>query len=94
MKVCEAHEIKPFCVDYVDRAQIMFLIATVASGIIILGLAQFLMALSANYAHIRDHKKLKDYQDFYYHNAEPEETALTGPHGRDRYEDEGQNYVD
>ena len=40
--------------------QVMFLIATAACALVILSLVHFLMALSANYAHIRGHDKFTD----------------------------------
>lgn len=41
MQVCEAHEIKLFCKDYVEKAEIMFILATTASFLIILSLVNF-----------------------------------------------------
>ena len=38
----------------------MFLIATASCVLVILSLVHFLMALSANYAHIRGHDKFTD----------------------------------
>ena len=40
--------------------QVMFLIATAACVLVIMSLVHFLMALSANYAHIRGHDKFTD----------------------------------
>ena len=53
-------EIKMFCIDYVQKAELMFLIATAACVLVVLSLVHFLMALSANYAHIRGHDKFTD----------------------------------
>ena len=53
-------EIKMFCIDYVQKAELMFLIATAACVLVVMSLVHFLMALSANYAHIRGHDKFTD----------------------------------
>ena len=45
-------EIKQFCIDYVQRAEVMFILATVSCTLVVVSLVHFLMALSANYAHI------------------------------------------
>ena len=42
--------------------QVMFIMATVSCTLVILSLVHFLMALSANYAHIRGHDKFTDLQ--------------------------------
>jgi hypothetical protein len=55
-------EIKMFCKDYVQRAEVMFILATVSCMLVVLSLVHFLMALSANYAHIRGHDKFTDFQ--------------------------------
>ena len=56
----EGPEIKQFCIDYVQRAEIMFLLATAACVLVIMSLVHFLMTLSANYVHIRGHDKFTD----------------------------------
>ncbi|KAI5702100.1 hypothetical protein M8J75_016643 [Diaphorina citri] len=66
MKVCESHEIKLFCRDYVERAELMFILATVACVLILLSLIHYLICLSANYAHIRDHEKFQELQELQY----------------------------
>jgi len=81
-KVCETHEIKLFCKDYVERATIMFILASVASVLVIMSLIHYLMCLSANYAHIKDHEKLQDFQELQYFTGESEMTALAS---KDRY---------
>lgn len=53
-------EIKQFCIDFVQNAEMMFLMATAACVLVIFSLVHFLMALSANYAHIRGHDKFTD----------------------------------
>ena len=55
-------EIKMFCKDYVQRAEVMFILSTVSCMLVVLSLVHFLMALSANYAHIRGHDKFTDLQ--------------------------------
>jgi len=65
MKVCGDQDIKLFCKDYVEKAEIMFILATVSCILIILSLIHYLMCLAANYAHIRDHEKLQEIQDLH-----------------------------
>ena len=60
MRVEGEVEIKQFCVDFVQNAELMFLMATAACILVIFSLVHFLMALSANYAHIRGHDKFTD----------------------------------
>lgn len=66
MKVCEAHELKLFCKDYVEKVEVMFILATMACLLIILSLVHYLICLSANYAHIRDHDKFQELQEMQY----------------------------
>jgi len=47
----------------VERAEVMFILATVACFLVIISLIHYLMCLSANYAHIRDHEKFQELQD-------------------------------
>ncbi|XP_046394411.1 neuronal membrane glycoprotein M6-a isoform X1 [Ischnura elegans] len=80
MKVCEMQEIKLFCKDYVEKAEVMFILAAVACLLVILSLVHYLMCLSANYAHIRDHEKLQELQELQ-HLHDPDMSA----HSRDRF---------
>lgn len=41
----------------------MFILATIACFIVVMSLVHFLMALAANYAHIRGHDKFTELQD-------------------------------
>ncbi|XP_012288018.1 proteolipid protein DM beta isoform X2 [Orussus abietinus] len=66
MKVCGSQEVKLFCKDYVEKAEMMFILATVASMLVVLSLIHYLMCLSANYAHIRDHEKFQELQELQY----------------------------
>ncbi|XP_014215188.1 neuronal membrane glycoprotein M6-b isoform X1 [Copidosoma floridanum] len=66
MEICGSQEVKLFCKDYVEKAEVMFILATVASILVILSLLHFLMCLSANYAHIRDHEKFQELQELQY----------------------------
>ncbi|KAK7601252.1 hypothetical protein V9T40_008693 [Parthenolecanium corni] len=66
MKICQPNDIKLFCKDYVEKAEYMFILATSATVLIILSLIHYLMCLSANYAHIRDHEKLQELQELQY----------------------------
>jgi len=70
-------EIKMFCKDYVQRAEVMFLLATSACILVILSLVQFLMSLAANYAHIRGQDKFTDLQDLQMLDVTSESIALT-----------------
>ena len=70
-------EIKMFCKDYVQRAEVMFLLATAACILVILSLVQFLMSLAANYAHIRSQDKFTDLQDLQMLDVTSESIALT-----------------
>merc|ERR1712242_454711 len=70
-------EIKQFCIDFVQRAEVMFLIATAACVLVIMSLVHFLMALSANYAHIRGHDKFTDFVDLHNLDMTSESVQLT-----------------
>jgi len=63
MKVCEEFEVKAFCKDAVEKAEVMFILATLSCLLIILSLVHYLMCLAANYAHIRDHEKFQELQE-------------------------------
>ncbi len=63
MEVKGPAEIKMFCKDFVEDAEVMFVLATAACVLVIVSLVHFLMALSANYAHIRGHDKFTELQD-------------------------------
>ena len=55
----------------------MFLIATAACVLVIMSLVHFLMALSANYAHIRGHDKYTDFVDLHNIDMTSESVQLT-----------------
>lgn len=63
MKICEEFEVKVFCKDSVEKAEVMFILASLSCILVILSLAHFLMCLAANYAHIRDHEKFQELQE-------------------------------
>lgn len=63
MKIEGEYDVKKFCKDYVEKVEIMFILASVASVLVILSLVHYLMCLSANYAHIRDHEKFQELED-------------------------------
>lgn len=75
MEVDGPAEIKMFCKDYVERATVMFVMASLACLLVIVSLVHFLMALSANYAHIRGHDKFTELQDL--HDLTSETVTLT-----------------
>ena len=53
-------EVNLFCREFVERAEVMFILSTISALIVIMSLVHFLMALSANYAHIRGYDKFTD----------------------------------
>ncbi len=63
MEVRGPAEVKMFCKDFVEHATVMFILATLSCFLVILSLVHFLMALSANYAHIRGHDKFSELHD-------------------------------
>ncbi|XP_050529407.1 neuronal membrane glycoprotein M6-a [Daktulosphaira vitifoliae] len=63
LKICEPREIKFFCRDFVEKAEFMFIMGTLGVVLIIISLVHYLMCLSANYAHIRDHEKFEELQE-------------------------------
>ena len=63
MEVKGPAEVKMFCKDFVEHATVMFILATFSALVVILSLVHFLMALAANYAHIRGHDKFSELQD-------------------------------
>jgi len=77
MEVEGPNEIKMFCKDYVEKAELMFILATIACLVVVLSLVHFLMALAANYAHIRGHDKFSDLQDL--QDLTSETMTLTEP---------------
>merc|ERR1719391_571189 len=77
MEVKGSREIKLFCDDFIEDATLMFILATVSCFIVILSLVHFLMALSANYAHIRGHDKFTDLVDLHNLDVTSESVQLT-----------------
>ncbi|XP_030745596.1 proteolipid protein DM beta isoform X1 [Sitophilus oryzae] len=63
MKVSGESNVKAFCKDYVEKVEIMFILATASVVLVILSLVHYLMCLSANYAHIRNQEKFLQLQD-------------------------------
>ncbi|CAG0890786.1 unnamed protein product [Darwinula stevensoni] len=63
MTICDPGEKKLFCKDYVENAEVMFILATVSCVIVILSLVHYLMCLAANYAHIKDSEKFRDLEE-------------------------------
>ncbi|GAB6019057.1 hypothetical protein CHUAL_000683 [Chamberlinius hualienensis] len=66
MKLCEVGEIKQFCRDYVEPAEVMYILATVSCLLVVLSLVHYLMCLAANYTHIKEHEKYLDLQELQY----------------------------
>ena len=69
-QVCGMPELKLFCKDYVEKAEVMFILASVACVLVILSLIHYLMCLAANYAHIRDHEKIQELNELQILNEE------------------------
>lgn len=63
MKICEQYRKKAFCKDGVENAEVMFILATLATLLVTLSLVHYLICLAANYAHIRDHEKFQELQE-------------------------------
>nr|CAG4651926.1 EOG090X085S [Triops cancriformis] len=66
MQVCGPDEIKLFCKDYVENAEVMYILSTVAAFLVSLSLVHYLMCLASNYAYIRDQEKISDLQEMQY----------------------------
>lgn len=62
MEICEPFDVKILCKDTVEIGEVMFILALVSSLLVILSLTHYLMCLTANYAHIKDHKKFRELQ--------------------------------
>ncbi|XP_076031294.1 uncharacterized protein LOC143019506, partial [Oratosquilla oratoria] len=62
MRVCTGEK-KQFCKDFVNNAEVMFILASVSAFLVILSLIHYLMCLAANYAHIKDQEKFMDLQE-------------------------------
>lgn len=74
-RICQGEK-KIFCKDFVNNAEVMFILATVASFLVIMSLIHYLMCLSANYAHIKDQEKFMDLQDLQYIRESSEMSTL------------------
>lgn len=66
MNVCGKEELKMFCKDYVEIAEVSFILSTVAAFVVTLSLVHYLMCLASNYAYIRDQEKISDLQEMQY----------------------------
>lgn len=66
LQVCGPEELKLFCKDYVEVAEVSFILSTVASFVVALALVHYLMCLASNYAYIRDQEKISDLQEMQY----------------------------
>ncbi|XP_076316002.1 proteolipid protein DM beta-like isoform X2 [Tachypleus tridentatus] len=66
LNLCSEGKIKVFCKDYVEQATIMYILATAACVLVVVSLVHYLICLSANYAHIKDHEKFQDLQELQY----------------------------
>lgn len=70
-------EMKLFCKDFIQRAEVMFILATVSCTLVVLSQVHFLMSLAANYAHIRGHDKFTDIQELHALDMTSETMTLT-----------------
>ena len=66
LQVCGPEELKMFCKDYVEVAEVSFILSTVSSFVVSLALVHYLMCLASNYAYIRDQEKISDLQEMQY----------------------------
>jgi len=66
MTICGQNAISEFCTKYVEPAQVMFVLATIAAFLVIISLVHYLMCLSSNYSRIKDNEKFQDLQDLQY----------------------------
>lgn len=66
LQVCGPEELKIFCKDAVESAEVSFILSTVASFVVSLSLVHYLMCLASNYAYIRDQEKISDLQEMQY----------------------------
>lgn len=78
LKICDTNRVKLFCRDYVEKAEVMFILATIAALLVVLSLVHYLMCLSANYAHIRDHEKFQELQELQYLKDDDLDTPQSG----------------
>jgi hypothetical protein len=49
MQVCDTHETKLFCKDYVERAEVMFILATAACLLVIISLVSIFRVMFVQY---------------------------------------------
>ena len=49
LQVCGPEELKMFCKDYVEVAEVSFILSTVSSFVVSLALVHYLMCLASNY---------------------------------------------
>jgi len=66
LEVCGPEELKMFCKDYVEIAEVSFILSTVAAFVVTLSVVHYLMCLASNYAYIRDQEKISDLQEMQY----------------------------
>ena len=66
LQVCGREELQLFCKDYVESAEVSFILSTVAAFVVSLSIVHYLMCLSSNYAYIRDQEKISDLQEMQY----------------------------
>lgn len=66
MQVCGPAEVKMFCSDFIYNIHVNLAISSVACFLVLLSLVNYLMCLSANYAHIKDQEKFDDLSEMQY----------------------------
>jgi hypothetical protein len=81
LKICDNYQIKVFCKDTVENAEVMFILGTLAAMLVIFSLIHYMICLSANYAHIRDQEKFQELSDLQHLN-EMEDYAVSS---KDRF---------
>ncbi|KAJ8889986.1 hypothetical protein PR048_009491 [Dryococelus australis] len=58
MEVCDTHELKLFCKDYVEKAELMFILASVACLLVVLSLVSIILDMWTSYSCIKGHQSL------------------------------------
>ncbi|GBM30048.1 Neuronal membrane glycoprotein M6-a [Araneus ventricosus] len=66
LRICDEGKQKNFCKDCVEPSEVLFIVALVASFLVVLSLVHYLMCLSANYARIKDNEKFQELQELQY----------------------------
>ncbi|KAG1696981.1 Proteolipid protein DM beta [Nymphon striatum] len=66
LSICSEGRVKQLCKDYVEQAEVLYILSTAACILVVISLVQYLICLAANYTHIKDDEKLQDFQELQY----------------------------